>query len=64
MDKQLIGLPLQKSEEILRKQALDYYVEMISGGKDAQILTESYVVRVREKDKRIELTVTGFKTTI
>lgn len=64
MDKQLIGLPLQKAEEILRKQALDYYVEMISGGKDAQILTESYVVRVREKDKRIELTVTGFKTTI
>lgn len=64
MDSQLIGLPLNKAEEILQKQALDYYVEVISGGKDAQILTEPYVVRIREKDKRIELIVTGFKTTI
>lgn len=59
-----IGLPLNKVEAILKDRVLEYSIEMISGGKDSEVLTEPYVVRVKKINNRIDLVVTGFKTTI
>lgn len=62
--KQLIGKPLQEVEESLKKQNKDYFVTILSGGKDAELLQELYIVRVKEKKSKLELMVTGFKTTM
>lgn len=60
----LIGKSLEQAKEILSKEQVDYEIVTISGGKDENILQDMYVVRVRNKDDKLELTVTGFKTTI
>lgn len=60
----LIGKSLEEAIEILEKDKVDYEVAIISGGKDSEILQEMHIVRVREKGNKLELTATGFKTTI
>ena len=62
--KQLIGKPLQEVEESLKNQNKDYFVTILSGGKDAELLQELYIVRAKEKESKLELMVTGFKTTM
>ncbi len=62
--KQLIGKPLQEVEESLKKQNKDYFVTILLGGKDAELLQELYIVRAKEKESKLELMVTGFKTTM
>lgn len=60
----LISLSQNEAEDILRKNKLDYVIVEIAGGKDEALLTESYVVRAKAIDNKIELVVTKFKTNI
>lgn len=60
----LIGIPLLQAERILSQQGKEYIVVMLKGGKDEELLTEPYVLRVREKERKIELVATQFKTSI
>lgn len=64
MREYLIGLPLCEAERILGEEKIKCYITKISGGKDEEILSEPYVVCVREQDNKIFLIVTEFKTTI
>ncbi len=60
----LIGIPLSQAEVLLSQEKKEYFVTMLKGGKDEEILTEPYVLRAREMDKKIELVATEFKTSI
>ena len=60
----LIGKSLLQAQEILAQEKIDYEIVKISGGKDEEILQDLYVVRVKNKDNKLELVVTGFKTSI
>lgn len=64
METQLIGKSLSQAEEILKELNLDYVVRETKGGKDEEILQELYVVSAISAHNKIELIVTGFKTTI
>ncbi|MDO5095480.1 MAG: hypothetical protein Q4D65_02875 [Peptostreptococcaceae bacterium] len=64
MEHSLIGMPLAKAKMLLEESKLDYEVQTIAGGKDKEILTEPYVLRVRNIGEKLELIVTKFKTTI
>lgn len=59
-----IGKPLLEVEGILKAENKDYHVIHLSGGKDADLLQEAYIVRVKERPEGLELVVTGFKTTM
>lgn len=61
---QLIGKPLHEVEEILKGKNKDYDITTISGGKDSELLRQLYVIRAKEKRNKLELMVTGFKTTM
>ncbi len=60
----LIGLTLEAAKDILKKTNTDYNVVIISGGKDSGLLSDLHVVRAVMKESKLELIVTGFKTTM
>lgn len=64
MKHNLIGMPLARATKLLEESKLDYEVQTIVGGKDQEILTQPYVLRVRNLGQKLELIVTEFKTTI
>ncbi len=60
----LIGIPLSQAEHFLLQAGKEYFVIMLRGGKDEELLTEPYVLRVREIDGTIQLVASEFKTSI
>ena len=62
--RQLIGRSLVDAEDLLQNEKTDYEVLVTSGGKDEELLRELYVIRAKEKGSRLQLLVTGFKTTM
>lgn len=64
MKHNLIGMPLARVKMLLEESKQNYEVQTIAGGKDKEILTEPYVLRVRNIGEKLELIVTEFKTTI
>lgn len=64
MKHNLIGMPLARAKMLLEESKQNYEVQTIAGGKDKEILTEPYVLRVRNIGEKLELIVTEFKTTI
>lgn len=61
----LLGLPLNKAQEELKKQNLSYKIVKYNSRFKEDVITDSLrVVRQRqEKDGSIELIVSDFKTT-
>lgn len=62
--KSLISKTLEEAENLLLKSNIVYEIEEIQGYKDQEILCEKRVIRVKELEQKLLLTVTNFKTHI
>ena len=62
--KSLISKDTQEVESLLQSENILYEIEEIKGYKDQEILCERRVIRVREINGKLILTVTNFKTSI
>lgn len=62
--KSLISKTLEEAENLLLKSKIVYEIEEIQGYKDQEILCEKRVIRVKELEQKLLLTVTNFKTHI
>lgn len=62
--KSLISKTIEETEAILLKANIAYEIEEIKGYKDQEILCERRVIRAREVEGKLILTVTNFKTHI
>lgn len=60
----LIAMPLDAARAWLEQEGREYEIHYTEGGKDQALLTEPYVIRVREQEGIIQLMVTHFRTTI
>lgn len=62
--KSLISKDIKEVEALLQNENAVYEIEEIKGYKDQEILCETRVIRAREIEGKLILTVTNFKTHI
>ncbi len=62
--KSLISKDIKEVEKLLQNENAVYEIEEIKGYKDQEILCERRVIRAREIEGKLILTVTNFKTQI
>jgi hypothetical protein len=61
---ELLGLELEKAENILKSKNIKYIVNETKGYKDKEILKLPRVIMVKEKDNNIELVITYFSDSL
>lgn len=58
--KYLLGMRLKEVEQILYDNNIEYEIELISGKKDQEILTEKRVVNIKKESDKLKLIVSYF----